>query len=95
LEKRTGHFISAFYHNQFVACQQKNLLKAIVISIAQHDFASVGCPLPMGCYFGGLCGTDKNLGAVRKMIETSIDCLQKAREAGVNSVYIKQVESGQ
>ena len=69
--------------------------EAIVASIAQYDFASVGCPLPMGCYIGGLGSTDKRLGAVRKMIEASIECLQKAREAGVNSVYIKQVESGQ
>lgn len=68
--------------------EMKSCAEAIVASIAQHDFTSVGCPLPMGCYIGGLSGTDKRLGAVRKMIEASIDCLQKAREAGVNSVYI-------
>jgi diguanylate cyclase (GGDEF)-like protein len=74
--------------------EMRRCAEAIVASIAQYDFASVGCPLPMGCYIGGLSGTDKRLSAIRKMIETSIECLQKAREAGVNSVYIEQIESG-
>ena len=69
--------------------EMRRCSEAIIASIAHHDFTSVGCPLSMGCYIGGLSGKDKRLGAVRKMIETSIECLQKAREAGVNSVYIE------
>ena len=63
--------------------------EAIVASLSQHDYTPVGCSLPIGCYIGGLSSTDKRLGVIRKMIESSIECLQKARETGVNTVYIK------
>jgi len=63
--------------------------KAIVASLAQFDFKTIGCPLPMGCYIGGLPGRDKRLVAIRQMIELSIESLQKAREEGVNTVLIE------
>lgn len=69
--------------------EMKRCAESIVTSLSQHDFTPSGCPLSMGCYIGGLCCTDKRLGVIRKMIESSIECLQKARETGVNTVYIK------
>ncbi len=63
--------------------------RVIVTALSAHDFAPSGCPLAIGGYIGGLCSQDKRLITIRKMIESSIDCLQKAREAGVNSVYIQ------
>lgn len=63
--------------------------KAIVASVARFDFQTIGCPLPMGCYIGGLPGQDKRLAAIRQMIELSIESLQKAREEGVNTVLIE------
>jgi diguanylate cyclase (GGDEF)-like protein len=63
--------------------------KAIVASVAQFDFKTIGCPLPMGCYIGGLTGQDKRTGAIRQMIELSIESLQKARQKGINTVLIE------
>lgn len=63
--------------------------RVIVTALSAHDFAPSGCPLAVSGYIGGLCGRDKSQSAIRKMIESSIGFLQKARETGVNSVYIQ------
>jgi len=71
------------------ADQARSAARAIVAALSANDFTSSGCPLAVGGYIGGLCSREKSLSAIRKMIETSIGFLQKAREAGVNSVYIQ------
>lgn len=71
------------------ADQARSAARAIVAALSANDFTSSGCPLAVGGYIGGLCSREKCLSAIRKMIETSIGFLQKAREAGVNSVYIQ------
>lgn len=69
--------------------EMKKAAAEIIDAISGFDFKSVGCPLPMGCYIGGLAGQDKRLGEIRQMIELTIDSLQRAKEKGVNSALIE------
>jgi len=71
------------------AGQARSAARAIVAALSSYDFTSSGCPLAVGGYIGGLCGRDKSQSAIRKMVESSIGFLQKARETGVNSVTIQ------
>ena len=61
------------------ADQARSAARAILAALSANDFTSSGCPLAVGGYIGGLCSREKSLSAIRKMIETSIGFLQKAR----------------
>lgn len=68
----------------------KKTSEAIIAAIARFDFKTIGCPLSMGCYIGGLAGQDKRLSEIRQMIELTIESLQKAKDKGVNTVLIER-----
>lgn len=63
--------------------------QSIINGIKSYDFAAIGCPKQMGCYIGGLVGQFKNNTDIRKVIESSIEVIDRARRNGPNSITIE------
>lgn len=63
--------------------------ESIVDAMKNFDFASIGCPKPMGCYIGGLVSHHENIADIRKLLEDSIETIDCARKKGPNSITIE------
>lgn len=67
----------------------RQVAQAILRDLASFDHAAVGCMQPVAGYIGGLVGSFSSNTEIRKVIETSIDTLEHARQKGPNSYVIE------
>lgn len=63
--------------------------RSIIDDMKRFDFAAIGCPKQMGCYIGGMAGTFTTGKTIRRIIEDSMDVLERARRNGPNSYLIE------
>jgi diguanylate cyclase (GGDEF)-like protein len=66
-----------------------NISKNIISSVNSFDFNSLGCSKQMGCYIGVLISEHFSIKTIRKMLDDTIEILNKARQNGSNSIYIE------
>lgn len=75
----------------FAEADEKAILqtaRSIIEDMNKYDFSGIGCHKQMGCYVGGLVGRTR-MTDIRKMIEDSIETINRAREKGPNSIAIE------
>lgn len=67
----------------------RQVAQAILRDLASFDHDAIGCKQPVNGYIGGLVGSFSSNMEIRRVIETSIDTLEHARQMGPNSYVIE------
>lgn len=68
--------------------------QAIVDDVKHYEYESIGCGKQMQCYIGGLVGSSDTVTDIRRMIEDSIESINRARDIGPSTVVIEPYVKG-
>lgn len=69
--------------------EASRVAEAIISGMRSFDFAAIGCLKHMGCYIGGLVGKFGNSTDIRRIIEATIETIDRARRSGPDSFVIE------
>jgi diguanylate cyclase (GGDEF)-like protein len=61
----------------------------IISKLKEFEFGTIGCPKKIGCYIGVLVGKCLDMKTIRKMLDDTIETINKARKEGTNSIFIE------